>query len=30
MEMGVQKWAQMCKEFSMLAFQIRGANTHYS
>lgn len=29
-EMRVQKCTQVCKEFSMLVFQIRRANIHYS
>lgn len=29
-EKRVLTWAQVCKEFSMSVFKIRGANIHYS
>lgn len=28
--MKVKKWTRMCKEFSVLEFQIRGTDIHYS
>lgn len=28
--MKVKKWTRMCKEFSVLGFQIRGTDIHYS